>query len=119
MSLVSGAWGKSVAVNLRDCAHDRLTNPEVLKSFVAEVIVVVGMKAYGPCYVDRFGEGDIEGLSAMQFIETSTITVHLDEVGNRAFIDLFSCQDFDAQRVEEFAKDFFKAQHSKSIVIER
>ena len=31
----------------------------------------------------------------MQFIETSSITVHADEVFNRCFIDIFSCLPFD------------------------
>lgn len=76
-------WGKSIAIDLYDCPHERLIDPALLKQFIAEVINVVNMEAHGPCYVDRFGEGDILGYSAMQFIKTSSITVHLDEVGNR------------------------------------
>ena len=33
--------------------------------------------------LERFGEGELEGWSAMQFIETSSITVHADEVFGR------------------------------------
>jgi hypothetical protein len=31
----------------------------------------------------------------MQFIETSSITVHADEFACRCFIDVFSCRAFD------------------------
>ena len=119
MSLASGAWGKSISIDLHDCEHDRLINPELLKQFVSEAIKILNMKAHGPCYVDRFGEGDIEGWSAMQFIKTSTITVHLDEAGNRAFIDLFSCQDFDADKAQQFAQEFFGATSVTTTVLVR
>lgn len=112
-------WGKSVAIDLHGCAHERLIDPQLLKQFVADIIPLIDMEAHGPCYVDRFGEGDIEGLSGMQFIKTSTITVHLDEVGNRAFIDIFSCKDFDADKAETFAKEFFQAKMVKSTVLDR
>lgn len=112
-------WGKSVSIDLSECAHDRLINGELLKEFIAEVIKIVGMEAHGPCYVDRFGEGEIEGYSAMQFIKTSSITVHLDEIGNRAFIDIFSCKHFEAAPAEKYAKKFFGAKSSKVVELER
>lgn len=107
------------AIDLHGCAHERLVDPELLKQFVANVIPLIDMEAHGPCYIDRFGEGDIEGLSAMQFIKTSSITVHLDEVGNRAFIDIFSCKDFDAAAAEKFSKEFFQVKEIKLTVSER
>lgn len=112
-------WGKSAAIDLSGCAHERLIDPELLKNFVAEIIKIVDMEAHGPCYVDRFGEGELTGYSAMQFIKTSTITVHLDEVGNRAFVDIFSCKNFDADKAANFSKDFFAAETAKLTVLER
>ena len=110
-------WGKSVSIDLHECAHERLIDGELLKEFVLETIKLIGMVAHGPCHVERFGVGP--GLSAMQFIETSTITVHLDEVDNRAFIDVFSCKDFDASKAVGYAKEFFGAQSVKSTVLVR
>ncbi len=107
-------WGMSVAIDLHECQHDRLTDPKLLEQFVTEVIKVVDMEAHGPCYVDRFGEGKIEGYSAIRFIKTSSIAVHLDEVGNRAFIDIFSCKQFDAQKAADYSKEFFGAQAVKT-----
>lgn len=112
-------WGKSAAIDLYECQHDRLTDPELLRSFVAQVVKVVNMEAHGLCHVERFGDEELEGYSAMQFIKTSAITVHLDEVGNRAFIDIFSCKDFDADKAEQFAQEFFGAQSSKITVLSR
>ena len=114
-------WGKSAHMDLSGCEHDRLISPEILKQFVKDLIEEVNMKAHGPCHIERFGspEDKLEGYSAMQFIETSTITVHLDEVNDRAYIDLFSCQDFDAPEAFEFVKKYFGAKNGKLTVLER
>lgn len=114
-------WGKSAHIDLTGCEHDRLTSAPILESFVKELVGKIGMQAHGPCYIDRFGspDSDLEGYSAMQFIETSAITVHLDEVGNRAYIDIFSCKDFTEQEAFDFAKQYFTAQAGKLTVLDR
>ena len=112
-------WGKSVAIDLHECDHNRVNSKELLESFVKEVIDVVNMQAHGQCHIDRFGEGELEGYSAIQFIETSSITVHLDEVGNRAYIDIFSCKDFDANVALEFCQKYFGAKITKMTVLDR
>lgn len=112
-------WGKSASIDLHHCDHDRLTSKKLLKEFVLEVIKLVKMQAHGPCHIDRFGSGNLEGYSAIQFIETSSITVHLDEKWDRAFIDIFSCKDFDTDRALAFAKEYFGAKRSKMVELDR
>ena len=43
----------------------------------------------------------------MQFIETSSITVHADEVSGRCFVDVFSCMAFDAALAAAVAVEHF------------
>ncbi len=112
-------WGKSAAIDLTGCEHKRLVSADLLRQFVGEMVTVVGMISHGECYIDRFGEGKIKGYSAMQFIKTSSITVHLDETGNRAFIDVFTCKDFDPQVAVDFAQRFFKAKKVRLTVLDR
>lgn len=107
-------WGVSATIDLYDCRRELLQSGEYLSRFMAELIQLIKMDAHGPCYVDRFGDGNLEGWSAMQFIKTSTITVHLDEVGDRAFIDIFSCKHFEVTEAEQFASRFFEAQSSST-----
>lgn len=106
----SGSWGKSASIDLFDCKFELLAQKEALVTFIAQVIELIGMKAHGPTYIDRFGSGDLEGWSAMQFIETSSITLHADEFGKRCFIDIFSCKDFNENAAYTFAKKYFEAQ---------
>ena len=43
----------------------------------------------------------------MQFIETSSITVHADEVSARCFVDVFSCRPFDPAVAATVAVAYF------------
>jgi S-adenosylmethionine/arginine decarboxylase-like enzyme len=70
-------------------------DPDSIRRFVPDVIDAIGMRAHGPLALDRFGDGELAGWSAMQFIETSSITIHADEVSGRCFVDVFSCRPFD------------------------
>ena len=43
----------------------------------------------------------------MQFIETSSVTLHADEVWGRCFVDVFSCRVFDADTAAAVAVEHF------------
>ena len=88
-------WGLLAAIDLHGCERDRLKDPDTIRRFVPMVIEAIGMRAHGGLALDRFGAGELEGWSAMQFIETSSITLHADEVDGRCFVDIFSCRPFD------------------------
>lgn len=64
--------------------------------------------------IKRFGQDDLLGYSALQFIETSSITMHFDDTKARAFIEIFSCKYFDVKMAERFCKNFLKAKKSKA-----
>ena len=85
------------AIDLHGCERRRLEDPSSIRVFVPSVIEAIGMRAHGPLRLERFGDGELEGWSAMQFIETSSITIHADEFSCRCFIDVFSCREFDAE----------------------
>ena len=87
-------WGTLAAIDLHGCACGPLVYPDRIRAFVPALIEAIGMRAHGPLALERFGNGELEGWSAMQFVETSTITVQADEVGGRLFVDVFSCRPF-------------------------
>jgi S-adenosylmethionine/arginine decarboxylase-like enzyme len=96
-------WGILAAIDLHGCDRDRLADPDRIRAFVPALIDAIGMRAHGPLHLERFGDGDLEGWSAMQFIETSSITIHADEVAGRCFVDVFSCRPFDPALAEAVA----------------
>ncbi len=115
----NNAWGQLAVIDLFECDFDILKDEEKIKEYIKSLSERIDMKLFGEPLIKRFGKGELEGYSLMQFIETSSITVHLDEFGKRAFIDIFSCKQFDSKIAEEFSKSFFKAKESSSKIISR
>ncbi len=106
----SSSWGLSASIDLHNCKGDTIRDAEKIKQFVYELCERIGMKRYGECNVVRFGQGDLEGFSMTQFIETSLISAHFDEkIANAAYLDVFSCKYFDPHETAEFAKKYFEA----------
>ncbi len=100
-------WGMLAALDLHDSDRARLSDPDVIRRFVPALVEAIAMQAHGPLLIERFGNGDLEGWSAMQFIETSSITLHADEVYGRLFVDVFSCRPFDPDRAAALAVEHF------------
>jgi S-adenosylmethionine/arginine decarboxylase-like enzyme len=100
-------WGMMAVIDLHDCDRERLADPETIRRFVPIAIEAIGMKAHGPTLLERFGEGELEGWSAMQFIETSSLTIHADEFSGRCYVDVFSCKPFDPEVAEAIAVEHF------------
>lgn len=106
----TGAWGLLASIDLHECDHDLIRDPAAIEQFVIELCERIHMVRHGECHIERFGDGDLEGYSMFQFIETSSITAHFDEkVRNAAYIDIFSCKYFDPQEAAVFAREFFRA----------
>ncbi len=112
-------WGRSASLDLHGCDKTLVSDPDHIKRFVRALTKELKMKRVGPTEIKRFGHGKLRGYSMMQFIETSTIIAHFDEKGSRAFLDIFSCKTYNAKKVAEFCKRFFKAKDFVLYVEER
>ncbi len=111
-------WGKLTTINLYGC-NKKIKNRNEIKRFIQILCKGINMKRIGPTKIKRFGKNKLKGYSAFQFIETSSITCHFDETQNRAFIDIFSCKDFDAKKATNFAKEFFGAKETQLKILIR
>jgi S-adenosylmethionine/arginine decarboxylase-like enzyme len=100
-------WGLMAVIDLHGCSRERLEDAETIRRFVPTVVEAIGMRAHGPLMIERFGQGELEGWSAMQFIETSSITIHADEFSGRCYVDVFSCMAFDPEVAAAIAVDHF------------
>lgn len=113
-------WGMTLSLDLDDCDYDQITKPELMKEFIRKLCDEIGMIQHGDPIIDKFAEGDLEGHSMLQFIETSSITVHYDDKkGHRAFIDIFSCQYFDAEKAAAFCKSHLEASKAEVNILLR
>lgn len=107
-------WGMLASVDLYDCNPRHISDPKKIEQFIIELCDQIKMVRHGNAMIERFAEGELEGYSALQFIETSSITMHFDEQKNRAFVDIFSCKYFDIKTAEEFCQKFLEAGSAKT-----
>lgn len=111
--------GQLTIIDLYECDEVLVRDKSTLENFFKEICEVIKMNAWNSPIIKKFGKGDLRGYTGVQLIETSNITVHMDEFENKVFIDIFSCKDFDAHVAEKFSKNFFKAKKSNGRTIMR
>lgn len=111
---------KIAGIDLVGC-NDYVKDPRKIREFCDGLCKVIKMKKHGPTHLKRFCAGKLKGYSFMQFIETSSITAHFEEqqTPRKAFIDIFSCKNFDEKKTAKFCRNFFKAKTAKVKVIIR
>jgi S-adenosylmethionine/arginine decarboxylase-like enzyme len=100
-------WGYSVGLDIKGCNEATIRSAAAIQDFVIQLCKVIDMTRFGDCQVVHFGTGNKEGFSMVQLIETSCITGHFANDSNSAFIDIFSCKEFDIDDVVKFTLEFF------------
>jgi len=101
------------SLDLYECTPDIIREPKKIKKFIVALCDEIRMKRYGKAQIKKFGEGDLYGYSALQFIETSSVTMHFDEGEDRAFIEIFSCKFFEPKEALAFCQKYLGAKTSK------
>lgn len=100
-------WGMSATVDVMNCDPAAIRSKEKIQDYVIQLCKMIDMVRYGDCQITHFGSGNKEGFSMVQLIETSCITAHFANDANAAFIDIFSCKEFNVQTVGDFTQQFF------------
>lgn len=114
------AWGLATNVDLYGCKPETIRDAEKIKQFVVELCEIIDMKRFGETEVVHFGPNEkVAGYSMTQLIETSLISGHFANSTNAAYIDVFSCKEYDPEVVSEYARNFFGAESVKINVVLR
>ena len=112
-------WGMSATIDVMNCDPANIRSKEKIQDYVIQLCKLIDMVRFGDCQITHFGTGTKEGFSMVQLIETSCITGHFANDSNSAFIDIFSCKEFDHKLIERFTKDFFGGDASMCIATDR
>jgi S-adenosylmethionine/arginine decarboxylase-like enzyme len=113
-------WGVLCSIDCHNCNPDIIRSAECLNLYVKELCKLIDMKTFGDCHIQHFGqEKKVEGYSLFQFIETSCISGHFANETNRAYIDCFSCKEYDTEKFANFTKNFFSANKYNLNVLKR
>ena len=98
---------------------DLVTNENNIAAFAKALVNRIDMKAYGEPQVIHFGEGDKEGFTLVQLIETSNICAHFSNDTGNFYLDVFSCKPYETDAVIEVVNQFFSPKKIRERYIER
>lgn len=107
--VAEGSFGLEVVLDLHECDPSVIRSGRKLAQYVTKLCKLLKMKKFGKTLLPHFGynEAHTAGYSMLQFIETSSITGHFSELWNSAYINIFSCRDFDTKKAIDFTVKFF------------
>jgi len=105
------AWGMLSSLDVKNCDPDFIRSADKIKEYAVQLCDLIKMKRFGDCQVVHFGESEVvAGFSMIQLIETSCISGHFANATNHAYIDIFSCKEYDPYEAALFTQQFFKAE---------
>ena len=114
-------WGKHLIIDMSAGDRERVQSAQHISRFVETLVEAIGMQGYGAPLLEHFSEHvpEAAGYSLVQLIETSAITGHFCDLSGDAYIDIFSCKDFDAELAVEVVRAAFRPQHINFITLVR
>ncbi len=107
-------YGIELILDLHECDTSRF-NRSAIEEFFTELCVRIDMDRCDLHFWDDVGVPDAEqqtnpktkGTSAVQFILTSTIVIHTLDLMRAAYVNIFSCKEFDTDEAAEFTAKWF------------
>ena len=115
-----GCWGLYTSVDMKGCDPAAIRDAEKIRQFIVELCDLIDMKRFGEPQVIHFGPCEkVAGFSMTQLIETSLVSGHFANETNAAYLDIFSCKEYEPSKAAEFCKSFFGAESVKYQVLFR
>jgi S-adenosylmethionine/arginine decarboxylase-like enzyme len=92
-------WGKHLILDCSSCDREAVRSADAIRAFSADLVASIGMVAYGEPLLAHFATHlpEAAGYSLVQLIETSAVTGHFCDASGDAYLDVFSCKDFDSE----------------------
>jgi S-adenosylmethionine/arginine decarboxylase-like enzyme len=112
-------WGVHTILNLVSCCPKAIRSPNNIQFFSNALVSAIDMEQYGDTVIKHFGKDDKKGYSFQTHLTTSHLCGHFAEESNSAYLDCFSCKDYDPTIVEAVARQFFKPSDVERLVINR
>jgi S-adenosylmethionine/arginine decarboxylase-like enzyme len=113
-------WGHHLILDIAGC-NDNICTENGLKNFVKALVKAINMTAYGEPLIEHFAENapEAKGYSLVQLIETSCITGHFSDKNKDAYLDIFSCKEFDTRKALEVVEEHFDPQSIYMLCLSR
>ena len=119
-------YGCELILDLHGC-DARLFTRAAIEQFCEELCVLIDMERCDLHFWDDLGvpmdeqqtDPKTKGTSGVQFILTSTIVIHTLDLMRAAYVNIFSCKDFNTDQAAEFTADWFGSTDWTSNVVVR
>jgi S-adenosylmethionine decarboxylase len=86
--------------------NEKILDKKILRDFIEEVVEAVDMSILeGPIIAE--GIASNPGISILAIIDFSHISMHTFANSNEALIDIFSCKEYDREKVLSLCKKHF------------
>ncbi len=116
---MSEYWGYHLIL---DCKGGRkIKDKDDIGLFVTKLVDEIDMISYGEPIIEHFATHDSNkaGFSLVQLIETSSITGHFVDKNGDFYLDVFSCKEYDIQKVIKFVNNYFEPKSIKDTYLLR
>lgn len=114
------AWGYHLALDCKSCNKDKITDKEFIKGFSKYIIETADMIPFGEPQIEYLLPGtDNAGYSILQMITTSNFTAHFIDASGDAYVDLFSCKEFDVEKIVGTVKTMLEAEDMRATLLHR
>lgn len=100
-------YGQHLMLTATGC-NDALIDLNGINDFIKELVIKIDMVAFGAPIIARFGQGDEIGISAVQLIETSAITLHTNDKYRDLYLDVFSCKEYNSWDAVKVVENIFQ-----------
>ena len=119
-------YGKELILDLHNCDVTKFTR-EKIDNFLFELCEKINMEMCDRHFWDYNDDPNgyekapdhLKGISAIQFITTSNVTIHTLDILKCVYINIFSCKDFDTLKASEFCRDYFYGKIIKMTEVNR
>lgn len=119
-------YGKEVILDIHNC-DPKIFNRKMIRKYFVDLCKLINMRRSRLYWWDdykvppekRQTKPHLKGTSAVQFIMTSSITIHTLDIMERVYLNIFSCKDFDANLVKKFSEKYFKGKTVNYKIIKR
>ena len=98
-----------------------LVDPEATKEFLRFLVASIGMKIKIGPFADYCEAEGNNGITAAVCIETSHLSIHVWDKESPPYLklDVYSCAQFDEQKVVQIIKDTFQATELDYMLLDR
>lgn len=111
MTDVNKPWGWHYSLDAAGC-NENIKSYDAIKAFIEALVPAIDMKAFEAPRIVHFAADDPikGGYTLDQLIETSNICCHYCDATGEAYLDIFSCKDFNELDALDVFIEYFDPQ---------